>query len=85
VLRLSYEHGYDIVRVMPHIPGHLTAEGKRWYAKLARAQRVVDKAEHARDETARQALAHGLGVRGAALALGIDKTTVSRRYNRDAP
>lgn len=69
---------------MPHMPGHLTAEGKRWYAKLARAQRAVDEAEHARDKTAREALAHGLGVRGAALALGIDKTTVGRRYNRGA-
>jgi len=69
---------------MPRLPGHLTVEGKRWHAKLARAQRAVDEAERARDEIARQALAHGLGVRGAALALGIDKVTVSRRYNRGA-
>jgi len=69
---------------MQRLPGHLTAEGKRWYSKLARAQLAVENAERVRDGMARQALAHGLGVRGAALALGIDKGTVSRRYNRGA-
>jgi hypothetical protein len=64
-------------------PGHMTTEGKRWYAKLVQARLAVENAEHARDEMARQALAHGLGVRGAALALGVDKGTVSRRYSGD--
>jgi hypothetical protein len=62
------------------MPGHLTAEGKRWYAKLARAQQAVEDAERRRDEMAREALAHGVGVRGAAKALGINMATVSRRY-----
>jgi hypothetical protein len=70
--------------VMQRLPGHMTAEGKRWYAKVARAQLAVENAERARDELTHQALAHGLGVRGAARALGIDKGTVSRRYNRSA-
>ena len=69
---------------MQRPPGYMTAEGRRWSAKLARARRVVEEAERARDEIARQAPAHGLGVRGAALALGIDKGTVSRRYNGGA-
>lgn len=69
---------------MQRPPAYMTVEGRRWSAKLARAQRVVEEAERARDEIARQALAHGLGVRGAALALGIDKGTVSRRYNGGA-
>jgi len=64
--------------------GYVTAEGRHWFVRLARAQRTVEKAERARDEIAREALAHGLGVRGAALALGIDKGTVSRRYNGGA-
>jgi DNA-binding transcriptional LysR family regulator len=67
---------------MPRTPGHLTTEGKRWYANLARAQQAVADAERRRDEIAREALAHGLGVRGAAKALGINMATVSRRYRR---
>ena len=67
---------------MPRTPGHLTAEGKRWYAKLARAQRAVEEAERRRDDIAREAIARGLGVRGAAKALGINMATVSRRYRR---
>ncbi len=58
--------------------GYMTAGAGR---PSSRAQRAVEEAERARDEIASQALAHGLGVRGAALALGIDKGTVSRRYN----
>lgn len=65
-------------------PGHTTPEGRRWYAKLQRAQRAVEAAERHRDGLAREALAHGLGVRGAGQALHIDKATVSRRYGRRA-
>jgi hypothetical protein len=65
---------------MARLPGHITPEGQLWYAELARAQREVQEAERRRDELARQALAHGLGVRGVARAVGIDKGTASRRY-----
>gem|GEM_PF-4904824 len=41
-------------------------------------------AQDRRDELAREALAAGVGVRGVALALGIDKATVSRRYGRSS-
>jgi hypothetical protein len=67
---------------MQRTPGYMTTEGMRWYAKLERAQRVVDQAVARRDDMAREALASGLGVRGVALALGVDKGTVSRRYRR---
>jgi len=65
---------------MARLPGHVTPEGQHWYAELHRAQRAVDEATRRRDDLARQALAHGLGVRGVARALGIDKGTASRRY-----
>jgi hypothetical protein len=65
---------------MARTAGHATEEGKRWLARLARAQHNVESAERRRDELAREALAHGLGVRGVASALKIDKATVSRRY-----
>lgn len=61
-------------------PGHKTPQGRRWYAKLVQAQRAVDRAESQRDELVRQALREGVGVRGVAQSLGIDKGTVSRRY-----
>jgi transposase-like protein len=57
-----------------------TPEGKRWLARLGRAQRAVDHAEQRRDEVVREALAHNVGVRAVADVLGIDKATVSRRY-----
>lgn len=64
--------------------GSDTREGRRWLARLARAQRAVEEAERRRDQLAREALAHDLGVRGVAAALGIDKATVSRRYGQGA-
>jgi hypothetical protein len=67
---------------MQRIAGHLTTTGQRWYTKLSRAQRMVEQAERQRDELAREALVNGVGVRGVALALSVDKATVSRRYGR---
>jgi hypothetical protein len=61
-------------------PGHKTPEGRRWYARLLQARRAVERAEHRRDDLARQALQAGVGARGVGEALGIDKGTVSRRY-----
>ena len=69
---------------MPRLKGHVTPEGQLWFAEVARAQREVEDAERRRDELTREALAHGLGVRGAAKALGIHMATVSRRYNGGA-
>ena len=69
---------------MTRLPGHVTREGQHWYAELHRAQLAVDEAANRRDDLARQALAHGLGVRGVARALGIDKGTASRRYSSNA-
>ncbi len=63
--------------------GHRTPEGRDWYAKLARARRAVEQAQQRRDDLARQALRAGVGVRGVAEALGVDKATVSRRYGRE--
>jgi DNA-binding NarL/FixJ family response regulator len=60
--------------------GHTTPSGRRWCAKLVRAQRVVEHAETRRDEVVQQALREGVGVRGVAQALGVDKATVSRHY-----
>ena len=62
--------------------GRDTTEGKRWLARLERAQRAVNEAENRRDQLARDALAHDVGVRGVAEALGVDKATVSRRYGK---
>jgi hypothetical protein len=60
---------------------HKTPAGRRWYAKLLRAQKAVERAEQKRDQIAREALATGeIGVRGVAEALGIDKGSASRRY-----
>lgn len=67
---------------MPRKPGHITPEGRAWFAEVASAQQRVRNAEHERDGIVRQALDHGLGVRGVAKALRIDKATVSRRYGR---
>jgi hypothetical protein len=76
---------------IPHLPSRdlgtakrlvaLEAKRQGWYEAVARAQRDVEDAERRRDELVRQALEHGLGVRSAARALGIDKATVSRRYS----
>ncbi len=65
---------------MVRLPGHVTAEGQHWFSELSRAQIAVEHAERRRDDLAREALAHGLGVRGVARALKIDKATASRRY-----
>lgn len=62
--------------------GRDTKEGRRLLARLDRAQRAVHEAERRRDQVAREALAHDVGVRAVAAALGIDKATVSRRYGR---
>jgi hypothetical protein len=65
---------------VPRRPGDETPEGKRWLARVQRAQEAVRTAERQRDETVREALAHGLGVRAVSKALEVDKGTVSRRY-----
>jgi len=64
---------------------HKTPAGRRWYAKLVRARRAVERAEQQRDQLAREALATGeIGVRGVAEALEIDKGSASRRYRPPA-
>jgi hypothetical protein len=64
---------------------HKTPAGQRWYAKLVRARQTVERAEQRRDQLAREALATGeIGVRGVAEALGIDKSSASRRYRPPA-
>lgn len=65
---------------MARLPGHVTPEGQLWYGEVANAQRKVEDAERVRDELVCRALEHGLGVRGVAKALKVDKATVSRRY-----
>lgn len=67
---------------MPRLPGHVTPEGRRWFAELHCRQLAVDAAVRERDELVRQALGHGLGIRGVAKALRIDKTTAQRRYGK---
>jgi hypothetical protein len=66
------------------LPGHITPEGQHWFGELYRRQLAVDAAIAERDEFARRALEHGLGVRGVAKALKIDKTTAQRRYGGTA-
>ena len=61
--------------------GHKTPEGRRWYSRLVRARKRVEHAERERDQLAREALRAGVGARGIAEALLIDKSTVSRRYS----
>ena len=70
----------------PRLPGHVTPEGQHWFAELYRRRLAVEDAERVRDSFAREALDHGLDIRGVAKALGIDKTTAQRRYGgaRDA-
>jgi DNA-binding NarL/FixJ family response regulator len=62
--------------------GHTTARGERWLAELTAAQQAVEAAKRARDQLVHEALRDGLGVRGVAKALQIDKATVSRRYGQ---
>lgn len=69
---------------MPRPRGETTSHGGDWIDGLVRAQQRVDDAERERDELVRRALRHGLGVRGVARALRIDKSTVSRRYATEA-
>ncbi len=75
----DYDPAIDEEAPLP-VAGHRTPEGSDWYAKLERARRTVEQAQERRDELARQALRAGVGVRGVAKALEIDKATVSRRY-----
>ena len=67
---------------MPRLPGHVTPEGQHWFAELHRRHLAVEAAIGERDRFAREALEHGLGIRGVAKALKIDKTTAQRRYGR---
>ena len=60
--------------------GQTTERGRRWLTQIVDARQKVEAAEKARDEVVREALQDGLGVRGVAAALKIDKATVSRRY-----
>jgi hypothetical protein len=68
----------------PRLPGHITPEGQHWFGELYRRQLAVDAAIRGRDDYAREALKHGLGIRGVAKALRIDKTTAQRRYGKAA-
>jgi len=70
---------------LPRLPGHVTPEGQHWFGELYRRQLAVDAAVRERDVLAHQALEHGLGVRGVAKALRIDKTTAQRRYGKKGP
>ena len=65
---------------MPRHAGDSTPEGERWAVEIRAAQRAVEAAERARDETVHQAIEHGFGIRGVARVLGIDKMTAHRRY-----
>jgi DNA invertase Pin-like site-specific DNA recombinase len=69
---------------MPRPRGDTTPDGGDWIDELVRAQQRVDDAERERDQLVRRALRSGLGVRGVARALRIDKSTVSRRYTTKA-
>jgi transposase-like protein len=69
---------------MPRQPGRITPDERMWFAEGAAAPQRMHHAEHECDDPVRQSLADGLGVRGAARALKIDKVTVSRRYKRCA-
>jgi transposase-like protein len=69
---------------MPRKPERITPDGRMWFAEDAAAPQRKHNAEHECDDLIRQSLAHGLGVRGAARALKIDKVTVSRRYKGGA-
>ena len=69
---------------MARTSGHVTDRGQLWVAQLEAAQQRVEEAERLRDDLVKDALADGLGVRGVARALGIDKGTVSRRYGQGA-
>lgn len=70
---------------MPRPRGDATPDGGHWLEQVTRAQQKVDEAQRERDELVRRALRHGLGVRGVAGALRIDKSTVSRRYSTKGP
>ena len=48
--------------------------------ETSRARVEADDLKHERDAHAREALEHGLGRRGVAKALCIDKITAQRRY-----
>lgn len=66
---------------MPRLPGHIaTRQGQQRYAIVAGAQRQVEDAERVRDEAARDALDHGVGMRAVGRALGLSATAVHRRY-----
>jgi hypothetical protein len=69
---------------MPRKPGRITPDGRMWFAEDAAAQEPMRNAEHECDDLMCQSLARGLGVRGVARALKIDKVTLSRRYKRCA-
>jgi hypothetical protein len=72
---------------MTRLPGHVTSEGQSWFAEPARAARSRTPSVAATSSFPRP-LAHGVGVRGVAKALRVDKSTVSRRYGqraRDTP
>lgn len=59
-----------------------STEARRLLERIRAAQGAVAAAERSRDVLVRQALAAGYGVRAVADVLGVDKGTVSRRYNR---
>ena len=64
---------------MPRKSGHITSDGRRWFAKVAAGQRSVRDTEYDRDEIVRRTLSRGPGVGGVAEARTFDRTTVARR------
>ncbi len=61
------------------------AAPRRARARGDAAAAAIRGAAQRRDELARRGLAPGPGIRGAALATGIEEATVGRRHNRSAP
>jgi hypothetical protein len=72
----------QIEDLMPRRPSHDSAEGKRLFEAVSRAQRAVERAEERRDERAREAIEGGLSAHSVAAALKIDPATAWRRYAR---
>jgi hypothetical protein len=67
---------------MPRRPSHATEEGSRWFGLLRKAQTKVERAEHERDQLARDAIEHGLSAHSLGAALKINPATAWRRYAR---
>lgn len=69
---------------MSRRPSHDSAEGRRLFQALNRAQKAVERAEKRRDDLAREAAREGLSARSLGEALKIDPATAWRRYAKRA-